>query len=453
MGGWYPIMSFGVRKSRVIFGYLKPANAVRARVRSNIAMKSLVPANVLNVAHIRADFPILEREVRPGVQVVYLDSTATSQKPWQVIEAMDRFYRESNANIHRGIHLLAEESTAMYEAARVKIAQLINAPSARQVIFTRNTTEAINLVAYSWGRANLHAGDVVILTEMEHHSNLVPWYMLAAELELRLEFIPVTPQGMLDLEKYRQLLKLSPRLVAFTHMSNVLGTVNPAAEIIHLAHLTEAIVVVDGAQSVPHFPVDVQALDLDFLAFSGHKMCGPTGIGVLYGRKSLLDAMPPFLGGGDMIKKVSLRSFTPNELPHKFEAGTPAIAEAIGFGAAVDYLQGIGLESIAAHEQEIISYALERLEEIPGVMVYGPTAEYKGGVASFTLAGVHAHDVAQILDADGVAVRAGHHCAMPLHEKFQLNATTRASFYLYNTVEEVDKLVHAIYRVKKIFRT
>ncbi|OGO63442.1 MAG: cysteine desulfurase [Chloroflexi bacterium RBG_19FT_COMBO_55_16] len=416
-------------------------------------MKSLVPANVLNVAHIRADFPILEREVRPGVQVVYLDSTATSQKPWQVIEAMDRFYRESNANIHRGIHLLAEESTAMYEAARVKIAQLINAPSARQVIFTRNTTEAINLVAYSWGRANLHAGDVVILTEMEHHSNLVPWYMLAAELELRLEFIPVTPQGMLDLEKYRQLLKLSPRLVAFTHMSNVLGTVNPAAEIIHLAHLTEAIVVVDGAQSVPHFPVDVQALDLDFLAFSGHKMCGPTGIGVLYGRKSLLDAMPPFLGGGDMIKKVSLRSFTPNELPHKFEAGTPAIAEAIGFGAAVDYLQGIGLESIAAHEQEIISYALERLEEIPGVMVYGPTAEYKGGVASFTLAGVHAHDVAQILDADGVAVRAGHHCAMPLHEKFQLNATTRASFYLYNTVEEVDKLVHAIYRVKKIFRT
>jgi len=416
-------------------------------------MKSLVPANVLNVAHIRADFPILEREVRPGVQVVYLDSTATSQKPWQVIEAMDRFYRESNANIHRGIHLLAEESTAMYEAARVKIAQLINAPSARQVIFTRNTTEAINLVAYSWGRANLHAGDVVILTEMEHHSNLVPWYMLAAELELRLEFIPVTPQGMLDLEKYRQLLKLSPRLVAFTHMSNVLGTVNPAAEIIHLAHLTEAIVVVDGAQSVPHFPVDVQALDLDFLAFSGHKMCGPTGIGVLYGRKSLLDAMPPFLGGGDMIKKVSLGSFTPNELPHKFEAGTPAIAEAIGFGAAVDYLQGIGLESIAAHEQEIISYALERLEEIPGVMVYGPTAEYKGGVASFTLAGVHAHDVAQILDADGVAVRAGHHCAMPLHEKFQLNATTRASFYLYNTVEEVDKLVHAIYRVKKIFRT
>jgi len=416
-------------------------------------MKSLVPANVLNVAHIRADFPILEREVRPGVQVVYLDSTATSQKPWQVIEAMDRFYRESNANIHRGIHLLAEESTAMYEAARVKIAQLINAPSARQVIFTRNTTEAINLVAYSWGRANLHAGDVVILTEMEHHSNLVPWYMLAAELELRLEFIPVTPQGMLDLEKYRQLLKLSPRLVAFTHMSNVLGTVNPAAEIIHLAHLTEAIVVVDGAQSVPHFPVDVQALDLDFLAFSGHKMCGPTGIGVLYGRKSLLDAMPPFLGGGDMIKKVSLRSFTPNELPHKFEAGTPAIAEAIGFGAAVDYLQGIGLESIAAHEQEIISYALERLEEIPGVMVYGPTAEYKGGVASFTLAGVHAHDVAQLLDADGVAVRAGHHCAMPLHEKFQLNATTRASFYLYNTVEEVDKLVHAIYRVKKIFRT
>ena len=416
-------------------------------------MKSLVPANVLDVAKIRADFPILEREVRPGVQVVYLDSTATSQKPRQVIEVMDRFYLESNANIHRGIHMLAEESTAMYEAARGKIAHLINAPSARQVIFTRNTTEAINLVAYSWGKVNLNPGDVVILTEMEHHSNLVPWYMLATERELRLEFIPVTPQGMLDLEEYRQLLGLSPRLVAFTHMSNVLGTINPAAEIIHLAHQVGAIVLVDGAQSVPHFPVDVQELDLDFLAFSGHKMCGPTGIGVLYGRKTLLDAMPPFLGGGDMIKKVSLRSFTPNELPHKFEAGTPAIAEAIGFGAAVDYLQGIGLESIAMLEKEIISYALERLEEIPGVTVYGPTAEHKGGVASFTLAGVHAHDVAQILDTDGVAVRAGHHCAMPLHEKFHLNATTRASFYLYNTVEEVDKLVDAIYRVKKIFKT
>jgi cysteine desulfurase/selenocysteine lyase len=416
-------------------------------------MKSLVPANVLNIAQIRADFPILEREVRPGVQVVYLDSTATSQKPLQVIEAMDRFYRESNANIHRGIHTLAEESTAMYEAARGKIARLINAPSARQVIFTRNTTEAINLVAYSWGKANLNPGDVVILTEMEHHSNLVPWHMLATERELRLEFIPVTPQGMLDLEEYRQLLGLSPRLVAFTHMSNVLGTINPAAEIIHLAHQVGAIVLVDGAQSVPHFPVDVQKLDMDFMAFSSHKMCGPTGIGVLYGRKTLLDAMPPFLGGGDMIKKVSLRSFTPNELPHKYEAGTPAIAEAIGFGAAVDYLQGIGLESIALHEKEIISYALERLEEIPGVTVYGPAAEHKGGVASFTLAGVHAHDVAQILDTDGVAVRAGHHCAMPLHEKFNLNATTRASFYLYNTVEEVDKLVDAIYRVKKIFRT
>ena len=416
-------------------------------------MKSLVPANVLNIAQIRADFPILEREVRPGVQVVYLDSTATSQKPFQVIGAMDRFYRESNANIHRGIHTLAEESTAMYEAARRKIARLINAPSARQVIFTRNTTEAINLVAYSWGKANLNPGDVVILTEMEHHSNLVPWHMLATERELRLEFIPVTPQGMLDLEEYRQLLGLNPRLVAFTHMSNVLGTITPAAEIIHLAHQVGASVLVDGAQSVPHFPVDVQELDMDFLAFSSHKMCGPTGIGVLYGRKTLLDAMPPFLGGGDMIKKVSLRSFTPNELPHKYEAGTPAIAEAIGFGAAVDYLQGIGLESIAMHEKEIISYALERLEEIPGVTVYGPPAEHKGGVASFTLAGVHAHDVAQILDTDGVAVRAGHHCAMPLHEKFHLNATTRASFYLYNTVEEVDKLVDAIYRVKKIFKT
>lgn len=416
-------------------------------------MKSLIPATALNINQIRADFPILEREVRPGVPVVYLDSTATAQKPWQVIEVMDRFYRESNANIHRGIHVLAEESTALFESARERIAKLINAPSAKQIIFTRNTTEAINLVAYSWGRANLKSGDVVVLTEMEHHSNLVPWHMLANERDLRLEFIPVTVEGMLDLEEYQRLFELNPRLVAFTHMSNVLGTINPASEIIHLAHQAGAVVLVDGAQSVPHFPVDVQALDLDFLAFSAHKMCGPTGIGVLYGRRTILEAMPPFLGGGDMIKKVSLRSFTPNELPHKYEAGTPAIAEAIGFGAAVDYLQGVGLESIAMHEKEIIGYALERLEEIPGVTVYGPKVEHKGGVASFTLRGVHAHDVAQILDADGVAVRAGHHCAMPLHQKFQLDATVRASFYLYNTLEEVDKLVDAIYRVKKIFRT
>jgi len=405
----------------------------------------------LNVSQIRADFPILARQLRPGVPLTYLDSTATSQKPLAVIQAMDTFYRQSNANIHRGIHTLAEESTAAYEGARQRVAKFIGAPSARQVIFTRNTTESINLVAYSWGRTNLQPSDVIILTEMEHHSNLVPWHMLAAEKKLRLEFIPVTPEGLLDLAAYAELLKLEPKLVAFTHMSNVLGTINPAQEIIRLAHQAGAVTLVDGAQSVPHFAVDVTELGADFLAFSGHKMCGPTGVGVLYGRKDLLEAMPPFLGGGDMIKRVSLRSFAANSLPHKFEAGTSAIAEAIGLGAAVDYLEQVGMDAVAAHEAEIIVYALERLEEIPGVSVFGPPAEYKGGVASFMLSGVHPHDISQVLDTYGVAIRAGHHCAMPLHEKFGLPATARASFYLYNEMEEVDRLVNAIYKVKEIF--
>ncbi len=406
---------------------------------------------LFDVTRIRADFPILNRETRPGVPVVYLDSTATAQKPAVVIEAMDAFYRKSNANIHRGVHTLAEEATALYEEAREKVAKFINAPSAKQIIYTRNTTESINLVAYAWGRANLKAGDLVILTEMEHHSNLVPWHILKAERGIRLEFIPVTEDGLLDLDAYRALLDQSPKLVSFTHMSNVLGTINPAAEIIRLAHEAGALTLVDGAQSVPHFAVDVQALDADFLAFSAHKMVGPTGIGALYGKTKLLEEMPPFLGGGDMIKTVHLREFVPNSLPHKFEAGTPAIAEAVGFGAAVDYLTSVGMEAIAAHEHEITEYALERLEEVPGVKLFGPSAQHKGGVASFTFDGVHPHDVAQILDRDGVAVRAGHHCAQPLHEKFGITATTRASFYLYNTKEEVDKLVEGIYKVKEIF--
>jgi cysteine desulfurase/selenocysteine lyase len=404
-----------------------------------------------DVSRIRADFPILNRETAPGIPVVYLDSTATSQKPVAVIEAMDAFYRQSNANIHRGVHTLAEESTAMYEGAREKIAKFINAPSAKQVIYTRNTTESINLVAYTWARANLKSGDLVILTEMEHHSNLVPWHMLKAERGIRLEFIPVTEDGLLDLDVYRALLDQSPKLVSFTHMSNVLGTINPAAEIIRLAHEVGAITLVDGAQSVPHFAVDVQALDVDFLAFSAHKMVGPTGIGILYGKLDLLQEMPPFLGGGDMIKTVHLREFMPNSLPHKFEAGTPAIAEAVGFGAAVDYLTSVGMDNVAAHEHEITEYALERLEEVPGVKLFGPSVQDKGGVASFTFDGVHPHDVAQILDRDGVAVRAGHHCAQPLHEKFGITATSRASFYLYNTKEEVDQLIEGIYKVKEIF--
>ena len=405
----------------------------------------------LNITEIRKDFPILERETRKGVRVVYLDSTATSQKPLQVIEAMNDYYRRSNANIHRGVHTLAEEATSMYEGAREKIARFVNATSAREIIYTRNTTESINLVAYSWARANLKAGDLVILTEMEHHSNLVPWHMLQMERGIELDFIPVTQNGLLDLETYKALLDRRPKLVSFTHMSNVLGTINPAAEIIRLGHEAGAIVLVDGAQSVPHLKVDVQALDADFYAFSAHKMCGPTGIGVLYGKTALLDSMPPFLGGGDMIKEVKLRSFRANTLPHKFEAGTPAIAEAVGFGAAVDYLTGIGMDKIAAHEHEITEYALERLEEIPGVKLFGPSADKKGGVAAFTLEGVHPHDVAQILDQDGIAVRAGHHCAQPLHEKFGLHATSRASFYLYNTKDEVNMLVNGIYKVKEMF--
>ena len=406
---------------------------------------------MLNVKEIRGDFPIFERETRPGVRLVYLDSTATSQKPVSVIEAMNDFYRRSNANIHRGVHTLAEEATALYEDAREKIAKFINAPSARQIIYTRNTTESINLVAYTWARANLKPGDLVILTEMEHHSNLVPWHMLQTERGIELDFIPVAEDGLLDMDAYRALLARTPKLVAFTHMSNVLGTINPAAEIIRLARDVGAVTLVDAAQSVPHIAVDAQALGADFLAFSAHKMCGPTGIGVLYGKVELLEAMPPFLGGGDMIKEVKLRSFRPNSIPYKFEAGTPAIAEAVGFGAAVDYLTKIGMTNIAAHEHEITEYALERLEEIPGVKVFGPSADKKGGVASFTLDGVHPHDVAQILDRDGIAVRAGHHCAQPLHEKFGIPASTRASFYLYNKKDEVDLLVNGIYKVKKMF--
>lgn len=405
----------------------------------------------LDVKRIREDFPVFKRETKPGTPLFYLDSTATSQKPLVVIEAMNEYYHRSNANIHRGIHTLAEEATAMYESAREKVAKFINAPSSKQVIFTRNTTESINLVAYTWARAFLQGGDLVILTEMEHHSNLVPWQILKAERGIRLEFIPVSEDGLLDLTSLSTLLDQSPKLLSFAHMSNVLGTINPAKEMIAKAHAAGAITLVDGAQSVPHFATDVQYLDVDFLAFSAHKMIGPTGIGVLYGKQNLLEEMPPFLGGGDMIKAVHLREFTPNSLPHKFEAGTPAIAEAVGFGAAVDYLTSVGMDAIAAHEHEITEYALERLEEIPGVQVFGPSVQNKGGVVAFTFDGVHPHDVSQILDGIGVAVRAGHHCAQPLHEKFGIPATTRASFYLYNLKEEVDKLVEGMYKVKEIF--
>lgn len=411
----------------------------------------LVTTTVLDVTKIRLDFPILKREVHPGIPLIYLDSTATTQKPAQVIRAMNDYYQSYNSNVHRGVHTLAEEATAAYEESRRRVAIFIHAPSAKEIIFTRNTTESINLVAFTWGRKYLQEDDLVILTEMEHHSNLIPWQILAAETGIRLEFIPITDDGLLELDKYKKLLEQSPRLVAFAQMSNVLGTINPAKEIVKLAHQAGAITLIDGAQSVPHFPVDVQELDVDFLAFSSHKICGPTGIGVLYGKLHLLDGMPPFLGGGEMIKRVLLRSFSPNELPHKFEAGTPAIAEAIGLHAALDYVAKIGMDKIAAHEREIITYALDRLAEVPGVHVFGPAAKYKGGVAAFTFDGVHPHDVAQVLDRGGIAVRAGHHCAMPLHEKFDIPATTRASFYFYNKMDEVDRLIEGLYKVKQYF--
>lgn len=407
--------------------------------------------NVLDSQAIRADFPILKRETKPGVNLVYLDSAASSQKPASVIQAMNNYYERTHANIHRGVHTLAEEATAAYELAREKIATFIGARHAHEIIYTRNTTEGINLVAYSWARKNLKPGDLIILTEMEHHSNLVPWQMIAEENQLRLEFIPVTDDGLLDLDEYRKLLNLGPKLVAFTMMSNVLGTINPARDMIRMAHVVGALALVDGAQAVPHLPMNVQDLDVDFLAFSAHKMLGPTGIGALYGKSQLLDAMPPFMGGGEMIQKVNLRSFTPNDLPHKFEAGTPAIAESVGFGTAVDYLSAIGMDLIARYDQEIVSYALESLSEVEGLRLIGPAAEFKGAVAAFTLDGIHPHDVAQILDTQGIAVRAGHHCAQPLHDRLNLPATTRASFYLYSTKEEVDLLIKGLDKVKQIF--
>lgn len=405
----------------------------------------------LDAARVRADFPVLGRETRPGVPLVYLDSAATSQKPRPVLEAMTFFYEHHNANIHRGIHRLAEEATEAFEDARRRIATFIGVGDPRQVIFTRNTTESINLVAHSWGRANLSAGDRILLTEMEHHSNLVPWQMLAAERGVELDHVPLTDEGELDLQALERLLARGPKLVSLTHMSNVLGTINPVAEIAARAHAAGALVFVDGAQSVPHMPVEAGALGADFLAFSAHKMCGPTGIGVLYGRMDLLEAMPPFLGGGDMIKRVELGSFRANDLPYKFEAGTPAVAEVIGFGAAVDYLQGVGMAAVHAYEQSLTAYALERLEEIPGLRVYGPPAARRGGVIAFTLAEAHPHDVAQLLDDRGIAVRAGHHCAMPVHQRFDIPASTRASLYLYNTPSEIDSLVEGLYRVKDVF--
>ncbi|HEY0734278.1 MAG TPA: cysteine desulfurase [Herpetosiphonaceae bacterium] len=404
----------------------------------------------LALDRIRADFPILHQQVN-GHPLAYLDSAASSQKPALVIDALDDYYRRYNANVHRGVYQLSEQATEAMEQSRHKIARFINARSRREIIFTRNTTESINLVANAWGRANLKPGDRILLSEMEHHSNLVPWQIIAQATGAELDFIPVDGDGRLALDNLDTLLTEQTRLVAVTHMSNVLGTINPIAAITQAAKAVGALVLVDGAQSVPHFAVDVQALGIDFLAFSGHKMCGPTGIGVLWGRKSILQAMPPFLGGGSMISSVELRQSTWNELPHKFEAGTPAIGEAIGLGYAVDYLSQIGMEAIHQAEQQLTAYALERLQAIDGLRTYGPAVAERGGVISFNLDGVHAHDVAAVLDQQGVAVRAGHHCCQPLMGILGAPATTRASFYLYTTPEEIDQLADALEKCKAIF--
>jgi len=401
---------------------------------------------MLDIERVRADFPALSRTVH-GRPLVFLDSAASSQKPLPVLEAMERVYRECYANVHRGIYAFSEEATLAYENARDRVASFINAPVREGIIFTRNTTEAINLVAYAWGRMNIRSGDRILLTEMEHHSNLVPWQLLAQEKGAQLVYLPITDDGLLRMDLLDSLLDERVKLVAVTMMSNVLGTVNPVKEIICRAHAAGAVVLVDAAQSVPHMPVDVQDLDCDFLAFSGHKMCGPTGIGVLYGKEALLEAMPPFLGGGDMIRKVEWESATWNRLPWKFEAGTPAFVEGIGLGAAVDYLTGIGMEAIAAHERELTAYAMERLSALPGLNIIGPPAHQRGGVVAFTFRGIHPHDVAHMLDMEGIAVRAGHHCAQPLHRRLGLTATVRASFYLYNTAEEVDALARALERI------
>jgi cysteine desulfurase / selenocysteine lyase len=418
---------------------------------ANRATKRSTDTGMRSAREIRADFPILSRQVH-GKPLVYLDSTASSQKPTAVIEAMNFYYQNYHANVHRGVYEISEEATAAMEKARVKVSRFIHARQSKQVIFTRNTTESINLVAYTWGQVNIHAGDLIVLTEMEHHSNLIPWQLLAQRTGARLEFIPVTDDGLLRLDVYAQLLQQQPKLVAFTHMSNVLGTINPAHDMITQAHAAGAIVLLDAAQSVPHLPVNVQELDVDFLCFSGHKMLGPTGIGVLYGKRDLLEAMPPFMGGGDMIRTVTLRTSTWNDLPWKFEAGTPAIAEAIGMGAAVDYLNTLGMDWVMQHEQAMTDYAMERLQTVPELTIYGPGANQRGGVISFTLGDIHAHDLASILDQEaGVAIRAGHHCAQPLMERFGLPATARASFYVYTIEEDIDTLVQGLHKARQIF--
>ena len=403
----------------------------------------------LDAEVIRKDFPIFETLAR-GKRLVYLDSAATSQKPRQVIDRMVRFYENENANTHRGVYELSELATNAYEGARDKCARFIGAPSSRTVIFTRGTTESINLVRFTWGKENVGAGDEILVTEMEHHSNLIPWQMLAAETGASLKHLPVDDDGRLRLDLLGSLLTDRTKLVCVSLMSNVLGTINPVRQISDAAHAVGARIVVDAAQAAPHVAFDVGELDADFLAFSAHKMCGPTGVGVLYGREELLEEMPPFMGGGEMIREVWADHATWNELPHKFEAGTMNVAQAVGMGAAIDYLEELGMDAIRAHELELTGYAMEQIAAI-GAKIYGPPVEERGGVVSFNLDEVHPHDMATILDQDGLCIRAGHHCAQPLMRRYGVAATARASFYIYNTREDVDVLVDSLGRSKGWF--
>lgn len=400
---------------------------------------------------VRAQFPILAQEVN-GHPLVYLDNAASTQKPQAVIEALDRYYQDDNANVHRGIHELSRRATEAYEAARISVSAFIGARDPAELIWTRGTTESINLVASCWGGANLRAGDEILLSVMEHHSNLVPWQMLAQRTGAKLRFIDIDDEGRLDLGSFDKLLSERTRLVAIAHISNALGTINPVRGIAERAHDVGALMLVDAAQSVPHLPVNVGDLGCDFLAFSGHKMCGPTGIGGFWGRRELLEGMPPWLGGGDMIDRVELEASTFAGIPSKFEAGTPHIAGAIGLAAAVDFLSGIGMESIAEHGRSVVSYALERMAEIPDLQIYGPQQPGdRSAVISFTLADVHPHDLATILDMEGVAIRAGHHCAQPLMRRLGVAATARASFYVYNTRSDVDRLIGALQHARTLF--
>ena len=407
--------------------------------------------DAVELEEIRDDFPLLRQKVH-GKPLIYFDNAATSQKPRIVIEALNDYYERYNANVHRGLHSLAERATKEYERARERIAKFINAPSPECVIFTHGTTEAINLVAYSWARNNLKKGDEILTTWMEHHSNTVPWYQACEQTGAVIKRIELNPDGTLHLDDLDKLITDRTKLVAITQQSNVLGTINPVRQIADAAHRKGALMLVDGAQSVPHMAVDVQALDADFFMFSGHKMCGPTASGILYGKRALLEAMPPFMGGGEMIKEVWFDHANYNDLPYKFEAGTPNIAESIGLGVAVDYLQKIGMDKIRQHEKQITQYALGRLKELPEVTVYGPRdVEKRGGLVAFTLGDIHPHDIATFADQEGIAIRAGHHCAMPLHKKLGLAATARASFYLYNTRDEVDVFIEMLQKTKKFF--